>query len=66
MAKRQTHYLEVVAPARACRFNSCPAHQLEDVIVFGTSLMIDAWRGCVNLGISILEDADKEENKKDR
>ena len=23
----QTHYLEVVAPARVCRFNSCPAHK---------------------------------------
>lgn len=26
VAKRQTHYLEVVAPARAWRFKSSPAH----------------------------------------
>ena len=27
MAKWQTHYLEVVAPVRVCRFDSCPAHK---------------------------------------
>ena len=40
----QTHYLEVVAPARACRFKSCPAHNMKND-TFMVSFFYLAWRG---------------------
>ena len=51
MAKRQTHYLEVVAPVRACRFNSCPAHQTGKVKEFWFASLRSATNSYSILGV---------------